>query len=50
VIGRIRLSGVVLAADLGGTFLFAVEGASIAVQAGLDLLGIAVIGFVAALA
>ncbi len=38
-----------LAADLGGTFLFALEGALIAIQAGLDLLGIAVIGFVAAL-
>lgn len=46
---RFRLSDVVLAADIGGTFLFAVEGALIAMQAGLDLLGVAVIAFVAAL-
>jgi uncharacterized membrane protein YeiH len=49
VIPRIKLSGIVLAADLGGTVLFALEGALIAIRAGLDLLGIAVIGFVAAL-
>jgi uncharacterized membrane protein YeiH len=49
VIPRIKLSGIVLAADLGGTLLFALEGALIAIRAGLDLLGIAVIGFVAAL-
>jgi hypothetical protein len=49
VIPRIGLAGLVLAADLGGTFLFAVEDALIASQAGLDLLGITVIGFVAAL-
>jgi uncharacterized membrane protein YeiH len=49
VIPRVGLAGLVLAADLGGTFLFAVEGAEIASQAGLDLLGIVVIGFVAAL-
>jgi uncharacterized membrane protein YeiH len=46
---RIRLSEIVLAADLGGTGVFALEGALIAIQAGLDLLGIAVVGFVAAL-
>jgi uncharacterized membrane protein YeiH len=46
---RIGLAALVLAADLGGTFIFALEGASIAAQAGLDLLGIVVIGFVAAL-
>jgi uncharacterized membrane protein YeiH len=49
VIRRIKLSQIVLAADLGGTTLFALEGASIAIKAGLDLLGIVVIGFVAAL-
>jgi uncharacterized membrane protein YeiH len=46
---RIGLSALVLAADLGGTFLFAMEGALVAIHARLDLLGIAVIGFVAAL-
>jgi uncharacterized membrane protein YeiH len=46
---RIGLAQLVLAADLGGTFVFAVEGALIATQAGLDLLGIVVIAFVAAL-
>jgi uncharacterized membrane protein YeiH len=49
VIRRPKLSNVVLAADLGGTALFALEGALIAIRAGLDLLGIMVIGFVAAL-
>lgn len=39
----------VLAADLAGTFLFAIEGALQAMRAGLDLLGVAVIAFVAAL-
>lgn len=46
---RIRLAHLVLAADLGGSFLFALEGALIAARARLDLLGIVVIGFVAAL-
>lgn len=46
---RIGLAALVLAADLAGTFVFALEGASIAAQARLDLLGIVVIGFVAAL-
>ncbi len=45
----IGLAALELAADLAGTFLFAIEGASIAAHAGLDLLGIVVIGFVAAL-
>jgi uncharacterized membrane protein YeiH len=49
VIPRVGLAGLVLAADLAGTFLFAVEGALLARQAGLDLQGITVIGFVAAL-
>jgi uncharacterized membrane protein YeiH len=49
VIRRPKLSDIVLAADLGGTAVFALEGALIAIQAGLDLLGIVVIGFVAAL-
>jgi uncharacterized membrane protein YeiH len=43
------LARLVLAADLAGTFLFALEGALIAIHAGLDLLGIAVIAFVTAL-
>jgi uncharacterized membrane protein YeiH len=46
---RFGLANIVLAADLGGTALFALEGALIAIQAGLDLLGVVVIGFVAAL-
>ena len=46
---RIGLADLVLAADLGGTFVFALEGAFIASHAGLDLLGIMVIGFIAAL-
>jgi uncharacterized membrane protein YeiH len=46
---RFGLANLVLAADLGGTFVFAVEGALIASHAGLDLLGVIVIGFVAAL-
>ncbi len=49
MIRRPKLSEIVLAADLGGTILFALEGALIAIQADLDLLGITVIGFVAAL-
>jgi uncharacterized membrane protein YeiH len=49
VIRRVGMAHLVLAADLGGTFVFALEGASIAIRSGLDVLGIAVIGFVAAL-
>ncbi|HEX4366977.1 MAG TPA: TRIC cation channel family protein, partial [Rhodopila sp.] len=49
MIPRVGLAGLVLAADLAGTFVFALEGSEIAIQAGLDLLGITVIGFVAAL-
>jgi uncharacterized membrane protein YeiH len=44
-----RLARLVVAADLAGTTVFALEGALIAVHAGLDLLGIAVIAFVASL-
>jgi len=40
---------VVLVADLAGTFVFAIEGALSAIHAGLDLLGILVIAFVASL-
>jgi uncharacterized membrane protein YeiH len=39
----------ILAADLGGTFVFAVEGARAAVNARLDLLGVMVLSFVTAL-
>jgi uncharacterized membrane protein YeiH len=46
---RIGLAALVLAADLAGTFVFALEGALIAAHTGLDLLGIVVIAFVAAL-
>jgi uncharacterized membrane protein YeiH len=44
-----RLGTLVLAADLAGTLLFAVEGGFIAIDAHLDVLGIAVIAFVTAL-
>ncbi|WP_199100218.1 trimeric intracellular cation channel family protein [Dyella sp. ASV21] len=40
---------VVLAADLAGTVVFAIEGASTAVHAGLDLLGVLVLSFMVAL-
>ena len=36
-------------ADLGGTFVFAVEGAMAGVEAGLDLFGVLVLSFVTAL-
>jgi uncharacterized membrane protein YeiH len=49
VIRRLRLSELVLAANPDGTAVFALGRALIAVQAGLDLLRIVVIGFVAAL-
>lgn len=40
---------VVLAADLAGTAVFAIEGAHAAIRAGLDLLGVLVLSFVVAL-
>jgi uncharacterized membrane protein YeiH len=46
---RPRGAHLVLAIDLVGTALFAAEGASTAVQARLDLLGILVLAFVTAL-
>ncbi|HZZ11557.1 MAG TPA: TRIC cation channel family protein [Paraburkholderia sp.] len=46
---RPNVEAVVLAADLAGTVVFAVEGAQTAIHAGLDLLGVMVIAFVAAL-
>jgi uncharacterized membrane protein YeiH len=39
----------ILAADLGGTFVFAVEGALAAIQNQLDLLGVMVLSFITAL-
>jgi uncharacterized membrane protein YeiH len=44
-----RTEVVVLAADLAGTCVFAIEGAIEAMRAGLDLLGIMVVAFVASL-
>ncbi len=38
-----------LAVDLGGTFVFAVEGALAAIEAGLDLFGLMVLSFATAL-
>jgi uncharacterized membrane protein YeiH len=46
---RFGLANIVLAADLGGAFVFAIEGGLIAGQAGLDLLGVVIIGLVAGL-
>jgi uncharacterized membrane protein YeiH len=46
---RPRAAHLLLAIDLIGTALFAAEGASTAVQARLDLLGMLVLGFVTAL-
>ena len=40
---------IVLAADLAGTFIFAVQGAEAAIRGGLDLLGVMVVSFAAAL-
>jgi uncharacterized membrane protein YeiH len=46
---RLNVETVIWAADLAGTFVFAVEGALSAMRGGLDLLGVMVISFVAAL-
>jgi uncharacterized membrane protein YeiH len=44
-----KVETLVLAADLAGTVVFAIEGALSAMRGGLDLLGVMVIAFVAAL-
>jgi uncharacterized membrane protein YeiH len=44
-----KVEALVLVADLAGTVVFAVEGALTAMRGGLDLLGVMVISFVAAL-
>ncbi|HEY1999927.1 trimeric intracellular cation channel family protein [Paraburkholderia sp.] len=46
---RTKVESIVWAADLAGTAVFAVEGAVIAMRGGLDLLGVMVVSFVAAL-
>ena len=46
---NLRPDRLVLALDLAGTFLFAVQGADLAIAAHLDLLGVAVIAFVSSL-
>jgi uncharacterized membrane protein YeiH len=46
---RPRVTHLLLALDLAGTAVFAAEGASTAVQARLDVLGLLVLGFVTAL-
>jgi uncharacterized membrane protein YeiH len=46
---QLKTASTILIADLIGTCLFAIEGALTAMQGGLDLLGILVIAFVAAL-
>ena len=44
-----NVEAVIWAADMAGTFVFAVEGAVSAMRGGLDLLGVMVVSFVAAL-
>lgn len=46
---KLKAETIVVAADLVGTLVFAVEGALSAMRGGLDLLGVMVISFVAAL-
>jgi len=46
---RPNVEAVIWAADMAGTFVFAVEGAVSAMRGGLDLLGVMVVSFVAAL-
>jgi uncharacterized membrane protein YeiH len=46
---KLKAETVVVAADLIGTLVFAIEGALSAMRGGLDLLGVMVISFVAAL-
>jgi uncharacterized membrane protein YeiH len=46
---KLKTETIVVAADLVGTLVFAVEGALSAMRGGLDLLGVMVISFVAAL-
>jgi uncharacterized membrane protein YeiH len=46
---KLKTETIVLAADLAGTLVFAIEGALSAMRGGLDLLGVMVISFVAAL-
>src|SRR5690349_13374081 len=46
---KLKIETIVLGADLAGTFIFAIEGAVAAMHSGLDLLGVMVIAFVAAL-
>jgi uncharacterized membrane protein YeiH len=46
---KLSSAGLVVGLDLAGTFLFAAEGANLAVHAHLDILGVCVIAFVAAM-
>ncbi len=46
---KLKMEAVILAADLIGTLVFAVEGALSAIRSELDLLGVMVIAFIAAL-
>ncbi len=46
---RLKPSRIVTIVDLSGTFVFAIEGAMVAMQNGLDLLGVMVLAFVTAL-
>ncbi|AMP03681.1 trimeric intracellular cation channel family protein [Collimonas pratensis] len=46
---KLKAETIVVAADLVGTLVFAIEGALSAMRGGLDLLGVMVISFVAAL-
>jgi uncharacterized membrane protein YeiH len=46
---KLKSVGVIFALDIAGTFLFAVEGAIVAAEAGLDVFGILVLSFSTAL-
>lgn len=47
-LGVLPTAGLILAADLGGTVVFAIEGALAAIAGSLDLLGVLVLAFVTA--
>ncbi|MQR00783.1 trimeric intracellular cation channel family protein [Glaciimonas soli] len=46
---KLKTETTILAADLAGTFVFAIEGSLTAIHGGLDLLGVMVVAFVTAL-
>jgi uncharacterized membrane protein YeiH len=46
---KFKSADIIFALDIAGTFLFAVEGAVVAAEAGLDVFGILVLSFSTAL-